>query len=141
MPRALILILLALTLAACDRASSPPAPTAPASSPRGEPDDTYTVRGQVEQIPTKDKPTSEFMVHHEAIDNFKNPNGKLGMNSMSMPFPLAKGLALDGITPGDIVELEFVVWTKPGHRGYEVRRITKLPADTQLHFGKANPKP
>jgi hypothetical protein len=141
MPRLLPIVLAAaaLTLPACERNPSEPAPpTPPAPSSRGEPDDTYTVRGQIEQIPTPDKPTSDFIVHHEAIDNFKNPDGTLGMNSMSMPFPLAKGLRLE-VVPGDIVELQFVVWTKPGHRGYEVRKITKLPPDARLEFRKAAP--
>lgn len=139
--RILLVAVLAAPLAACDRSATEPTPTAPPTTPRGEPNDTYTVRGQVESVPSPDKPTAEFVVKHEAIDDFKNPNGTRGMNSMSMPFPLTKGLSLEGIAPGDKVEMTFVVWTTPGQRGYEVRKITKLPADTELHFGKAKPKP
>lgn len=133
------------TLAACDRAadkpSAPATPTSPAASDRGEPDDTYTVRGEVVSVPSPDKPTAEFFVKHEAIDEFKNPGGTRGMNSMTMPFPLGKGVSLQGLAPGDKIEFVMAVWTTPGKRGYEIRKITRLPAETELHFGKANPKP
>lgn len=132
------------SLAACDRTPSPPpapTPTGAPASERGEPDDTYTVRGVVESVPSPDRPTAEFFVRHEAIDGFKNPDGSRGMNSMTMPFPLGKGVSLEGIAPGDKVEFVMAVWTRPGHRGYEIRKIAKLPADTELRFGKANPKP
>lgn len=128
----LCLALAAAVLAAgCDR-SAPP---------RGEPDARYTVRGRVEQVPEPSRPLSEFVVKHEPIDEFVNPDGSRGMDTMLMPFPLAKGVSLAGLSPGDAVEIEFVVWTKPGSRGYEVRRIRKLPDGTALRFGKARPLP
>lgn len=140
--RCLTVAVVVACLTACDRGADKPAPPAPAAtSERGEPNDTYSVRGVVESVPSADKPTAEFFVKHEAIDEFKNPGGTRGMNSMTMPFPLGKGVSLDGIAPGDKIEFVLVVWTTPGKRGYEIRKITKLPAETELHFGKANPKP
>lgn len=126
---------------------------APASKAAGldrAPDVSYTTRGVVESLPAADKPTSEFIVRHEAIDDFLNPvNGKLGMNAMSMPFTLGKGVSLDGIKLGDKVSLTFGVWYKPGAAGtdrksidsYAVTRIAALPADTQLEFRPAKPAP
>lgn len=115
----------------CDR--TPPTP------PRPEPDGRYVTRAVIEQLPGKDSPLAEFVAHHEPIDDFKAFNGTMGMDSMSMPFPLSKSVSLDGLAIGDKVEIEFVVWSTPGQRGFEARRVTKLPADTELRFGKARP--
>lgn len=115
----------------CDRS--------PATVQKPEPDAHYTTRGVVEQLPAKDNRLSDFVVHHEPIDHFKAFNGTTGMDSMSMPFPLNKSLSLDGLAIGDKVEVEFVVWSTPGHRGFEARKITKLPPETELRFGKARP--
>lgn len=101
---------------------------------RGEPDARYTVRGRVEMVPVAGKPQTEFVVHHEAIPDFKRLDGKLGMNEMSMPFPPAKNLDLSAIAVGDMVELEFAVWMKPGNLHMEATRVTKLAADAQLNL-------
>lgn len=75
------------------------------------------------------------MVHHEAIAEWLRPDGTKGMNSMTMPFPLADGVSLDGITIGDIVELTVIQYL--GDKvPYRVSSIRKLPADTTLNFGK-----
>ena len=44
------------------------------------------------------------------------------------------------VRPGDVVEISFAAWMKPGERGWELRSIKKLPADTELRFGPATPK-
>jgi Cu/Ag efflux protein CusF len=119
-------------LAACDG----PKQTTP-SGPTGEPDATYTTRGKVEMLPDPRNAASEFVVHHEPIDDFKNPSGTKGMNSMSMPFPLARAVSLDGIAVGDVVEITFSHWSKPGNMGYQATKVVELPPDTKLFFGKA----
>lgn len=123
---------------------------APVSSSAVRPADfTYTTRGQVEMVPSKDKPGSEFVVHHEPIDGFVNPDGRLGMNSMSMPFPTGS-VSLDGIKVGDKVKVTFGVWKKPaagaaGATGawtieaFALMSLEKLPEQTVLTFGKAAP--
>lgn len=88
-------------------------------------------------LPQAGNPAAELIVHHEPINDFANPNGTKGMNSMSMPFPPAKGLSLEGLAIGDPVELTFAYWSTPGSMGYEMTKITKLPPGTELHFGKA----
>ncbi|VAX40290.1 hypothetical protein MNBD_PLANCTO03-1877, partial [hydrothermal vent metagenome] len=61
--------------------------------------------------------------------------GVKGMMSMTMGFPIAEGVSLEGIAPGDIVEFTFVTTWGEQYPTYEVTAITKLPADTELNFG------
>jgi hypothetical protein len=64
------------------------------------------------------------------------------MPAMTMPFPLAEGVDLIDVSPGDKVELEFFVFydRESGMiRDFETRAITPLPLDTELTFGNANP--
>lgn len=108
---------------------------------RSEPTGVYTVRGKVTDLPDGKDPRAEFRVHHEPINDFKDDGGAIiGMASMDMPFPLADGVSLEGLAFGDVVEISFAAWMKPGERGWELRSIKKLPADTELHFGPATPK-
>ena len=120
--------LLAL-LPACSQSSTPAAP-----APKGAPAATYTVRGKIESLPGA---SGDLALQHEPIPGFKDKDGKVsGMGTMTMPFPLAKGVSVDGLAVGDVVEFEFSVWWQP-RVSYEVTRITKLPAGTTLNFGPA----
>ena len=66
---------------------------------------TYTVRAQVAQLPTQGN--GGLMLEHEPIDNYVARSGKVeGMDSMTMPFPVAKDVSLEGIQPKDIVEVQ-----------------------------------
>jgi Copper binding periplasmic protein CusF len=96
--------------------------------------DVYTVRGVVERLPQAGGPDSGLYIHHAAIPNFRDGHGRVvGMMSMTMPFPVAAGVSLAGIAPGDAVEFTFAVeWKHP--TGYEVIRIRKLPAGTAVDF-------
>src|SRR5690606_37840388 len=61
----------------------------------GEHTRTYEVRGEVERLPDPNDAGTDFIVHHEAIDDFVNQHGEVsGMHSMSMPFILAEGVDL-----------------------------------------------
>ncbi|MBY0260748.1 MAG: copper-binding protein, partial [Phycisphaerales bacterium] len=98
-------------LSGCPKSETTSTSPAKAAGLARAPDVSYTTRGIVESLPIPDKPTSEFIVRHEAIDNFFNPvNGNLGMNAMSMPFTLGKGVSLGTIKVGDKVSLTFGVW-------------------------------
>lgn len=112
---------------------------APGTGPRGEPTATYTVRAKVEMVPEAGNPATAFIIHHEPIDEFINPDGSRGMGSMSMPVPVAKGVSLDGVRTGDVVEVVLAVWTTRGNLGLQARGLKKLPPDTVLHFGAAAP--
>ena len=98
------------------------------------PDDVYTVRGVVERLPQAGGPDSGLYIHHAAIPDFRDEHGKVvGMMSMTMPFPVAVGVSLAGIAPGDAVQFTFAVaWKQPV--GYQVTRIEKLPPGTVVDF-------
>jgi hypothetical protein len=96
--------------------------------------DVYTVRGIVEKLPQAEGPDRDLYIHHAPIPSFRDEHGKaVGMMSMTMPFPVAPGISLVGIAPGDAVEFTFAVeWKHPA--GYEVIHIHKLPAGTVVDF-------
>lgn len=101
--------------------------------------DTYETRGVVVRVPDPADPLSNLDIRHEAIDDFRSIDGEVvGMGSMSMPFPLADGVDLGAIAPGDKVAFTLEVeWE--GEPPYRVTRIEKLPADTELDFREASP--
>jgi Cu/Ag efflux protein CusF len=104
------------------------------SKPAAAVADTYHTRGVVEQLPQADGPYKAIYIRHVAIPDYKDDTGAVvGMGSMTMPFPLAKGVALDGLAPGDPVEFTFVVTWEP-KSGYEVTEIRELPAGTVIDF-------
>lgn len=124
---------------------NPAAATPPASQirvsdlvrPKSAPSAVYTVRGEVTALPEKGKPQTELMIKHEAIDDFKNKDGKVvGMNSMIMDFPPEKGLDVTVLKVGDKVEVEFAVWWSQSPP-WLATKITKLPAETKLEYRRA----
>ncbi|MBN2242901.1 MAG: hypothetical protein JW793_09450 [Acidobacteria bacterium] len=123
--------------------------TIAAGCPQGHRDDktagaagdarVYVVRGEVISVPQADKPGTQFIVKHEPIDDFRDAGGRIvGMSTMGMPFTPGRGVSLEGISPGDKIEMRWVLEWKPEAKEY-VESIEKLPAETQLRFGKANP--
>jgi hypothetical protein len=106
---------------------------------RAESGRTYTVRGQVTQLPDPAHPGSGLYLSHEAVDSFVDRDGKnVGMDPMNMPFPVAKGVSLAGIVPSDVVEFDLHVdWQ--AETPVEITRIRKLPPGTQLNFRAAKP--
>jgi Cu/Ag efflux protein CusF len=111
---------LALSASACNKGAEAPAAT-------------YTVQGELKSLPQPDG-DAVLYVHHEAIPEFVNRQGqKTGMASMSMPFGVPEGVSLEGLAPGDKVELTFAVhWDQ--NPATQVAAIRKLPADTQLEL-------
>lgn len=99
----------------------------------------YVIRGEVISVPQADKPGTQFIVKHEPIDNFRDAGGQIvGMNTMGMPFTPGKDLSLEGIRPGDKIEMRWFLQWKPGVKEY-VESVQKLPKETQLRFGAAHP--
>ncbi len=110
-------------------------------APEGQPPsihkDLYTVRGEVRALPDPANPASELMIRHESIAHFRGPGGKLGMNTMTMPFPVAEGVSLDGIAVGDVVEFTFEVdfdTEKDRPSAFRLTEIRRLPEGTALEF-------
>jgi Cu/Ag efflux protein CusF len=96
--------------------------------------DAYTVRGIVEKLPQANGPDKEIYIHHAAVPGFKDEHGKVvGMMSMTMPFPVAPGVSLAGIAPGDPVEFTFTVAWR-GEAGYRIVAIHRLPPGTAIDF-------
>ena len=105
--------------------------------PKAEPGGRdYTVRGQVVQPP---KDASSLYIYHEAIDDWVSREGKVeGMDTMAMPFPVAKGVPLEGIQANDKVEMKLHVdWAS--ENPVEIRELRELPPDTKLEFRAAKP--
>ncbi len=106
---------------------------------------SYTVRGQVAAVPSPDRPVDQLRIRHEAIPNFAdrsgqvmvNSKGQRGMQAMTMAFPAAEGVSLEGIEPGDIVEFTLEVMWGEDYPTYQVTAIRELPADTVLDFSGA----
>jgi hypothetical protein len=109
-------------LPACHRSGNAPPP-----------DHIYTVRGRVETLPEPGATRRVMQIYHEAMPNFVRPDGTLGMESMSMPFPVAPGVSLEGIGVGDAVEFTWE-YRKQGNPRYQVTAIRELPPETRLEF-------
>ncbi len=96
----------------------------------------YTIRAQVVQPPD---PADGLYLYHEAIDDWMGRSGEIeGMDPMSMPFPVAKGLPLAEIQTNDKVEATLHVdWG--ADTPVQITRIRELPPDTELVFRAAKP--
>jgi Cu/Ag efflux protein CusF len=100
---------------------------------------TYEGRGEVTGLPDPNDPSTSLTLRHEAIDDFTDIDGDVvGMDPMTMPFPLADGVSLAGLAPGDKVSFTLEVeWE--GDPPYRIVRIDKLPPETPLDFRAARP--
>jgi len=95
--------------------------------------DRYTARGEVVRVSAAG-PTPEISIRHEPIPDFKDRTGAVvGMMAMVMPFPVAEGVSLDGLSPGDKVRFRFAMDWKAGRT--QVEFLEKLPPGTALDFG------
>ncbi len=129
-----IAILGAIFAAGCSRGQTNKQPAAEASDAQ-----TYVVRGEVISVPQAVKPGTQLILKHEPIDTFRNASGQIvGMSTMGMPFTPGKGVSLEGIKPGDKIEMRWVLQWKPEAKEY-VESVRKLPTETQLRFGEAHP--
>ncbi len=107
--RAGTVVLCALAATAFAGCEKPPAPEA-AGAKSPSPVHRYTTKGRVAQLPDPAVRGSMFQVAHEAIPDFVDRDGKVtGMNAMTMPFPPAPGVSLEGLKVGDAVEITFEV--------------------------------
>jgi hypothetical protein len=100
---------------------------------------TYTVRGQVTQLPDPNNPGTGLYLNHEAIDDFVSRDGEMvGMDPMTMSFLVDEEVSLEGIGVGDVVEIELHVdWGAETEA--EIVEIRELPPGTKLVYRAAKP--
>jgi hypothetical protein len=118
----LLLSLLAALLAGCSRGGR-----------------DYTVRGRVAQLPEPGNASSGFVVAHQAVDDFVDRQGEVvGMDPMTMSFPLGPQVSLAGLAVNDPVEFTLHAdWAAaPPVR---ITSLHKLPAGTPIVFRAAQP--
>lgn len=99
----------------------------------------YTVRAMVVQAPDPANSAAGLYLYHEAVDDWIGRDGKMdGMDTMAMPFPVARGVSLAGIRTNDKVEVTMHVdWDAAAP--VEIIHLRKLPPDTKLVFRAAKP--
>ena len=125
-------------LLGCGAAPEPPAAT---GNETEVPADVYVVRGELVRLPEGGDPSAGFHVHHEAIDDFRGADGSvIGMDAMTMRFPLDDPSLLEGLEVGDKVELVWEVRWGADVPQY-TRAVRRLPAETELVFREATPPP
>ncbi len=100
---------------------------------------TYTVRGILTEVPQTALPGSQILVRHEPIDHSVDIHGEtVGMDSMTMSFPIAAPKVLEGVSVGDKVTMTFELdWH--GDKPLQVTAIKPLDPATELEFRKAKP--
>jgi Cu/Ag efflux protein CusF len=100
---------------------------------------TYTLRGQVIQLPDPKNPGTGLTLNHEAIDDFVSRDGeRVGMDPMTMSFLVDEKVPLEGIQATDIVEFKLHVdWGVQPE--VEIVEIRELPPGTKLDFRAAKP--
>lgn len=99
----------------------------------------YQVRGEIQELPDPEDPLSGLFIRHEAIDDFVNIDNEVrGMDSMTMPFPVAEDLDFEGVEVGDKVIFTLVVDYEADPQ-FQVTAIEPLPEDTEIEFRRAQP--
>lgn len=105
-----------------------------AGDPPPPPPEVYTSRGMVRQLPAEGPARSDLYLHHEAIEDFKDEDGKvIGMEAMAMPFAVAESADLSGLKAGDRVRFTFEVYWQGGDP-LRVTAIEGLGSDVRLDF-------
>lgn len=92
----------------------------------------YTVEGEVVYLPSESVPA--VTIRHQAVEDFVDMDGEVvGMEAMTMPFPVAEGVELEGIEPGDPVRFVLEVeWEgDPPYRLIEVEEIAPEDAPSE----------
>lgn len=104
-----------------------------------EPATIYRIRAEVRALPIPDRASPELVVRHEAVDQWIDPTGTVvGMDAMTMPFPLETEAIAEGFAAGDLVEMTVEVdWNGP--RPVLVTGLETLPEGTELEFRQAAP--
>lgn len=122
------LVALALTLAGCSAPSHDDAATT----------QVYTVAGEIVRLPDAGRPDgAEIYIRHAAIPDFVDSTGEVvGMESMTMGFPLSDEVPLAGLAVGDRIEFDLSVsWE--GSPPVEITRVVELAPEAPGDPGDA----
>lgn len=112
--------------------------------------DVYTgVRGEIKSMPTDGIAGDDAKFRHAQIVDFKSADGSIpvtadgiaGMRSMTMPFPMADGVSLDGYSVGDKIKFDFEVSWDDGRASWEVTRIEKLDPSVEIDYENVKSEP
>jgi hypothetical protein len=91
----------------------------------------YTVRGEITQLPNPGRPDgAELYIRHEAIPDFVDTEGAtVGMEAMTMGFPIGPDVDLKGLAVGDPIEFRLEVrWDgKPPVLVSKVDKVAAAP--------------
>jgi Cu/Ag efflux protein CusF len=97
-------------------------------NPPALPEHRYTVAAEIIRVSAPDSPRREVVLQHEAVPEFVDIDGKkVGMEAMTMPFPVAPGVDLSAFQASDAVRATFVVRFH-GSPAYEVIQLEKNPS-------------
>jgi Copper binding periplasmic protein CusF len=101
----------------------------------------YRLRGQVVAVAAGGGGPRLLTLRHEPVDDFVDRQGQVtGMDAMTMPFPVARGVSLAAIAPGDTVAVTLCVdWQAEPELA--IVGLRRLPAGTRLDFRPARPAP
>lgn len=105
-----------------------------AGPPMPPADHTYTTRGVVERLETRND--EHLLILHEEIPDFVGIDGNPApMHSMSMPFAVAEGVSQAGVRVGSKLEFTFEVrWE--GGPPLLATRLRVLPEDAKLDLSR-----
>lgn len=112
--------------------------------------DVYTgIQGELKSMPTEGMAGGDAQIRHMQIVDFKGADGSIpetadgipGMRSMTMPFPMADGVSLDGFAVGDKIEFDFAVSWDGARPSWEVTRLVKLDPAIEIDYSNAKSEP
>ncbi len=78
---------------------------------------TFTLQGQVQSL---DAPRKLVTVKHEEIKGF--------MPAMTMPYEVSDAKAMDGLTPGDLINAKLIVFSNGAHLT-EIKKVGTAPLE------------
>ncbi len=99
------------------------------------------ILGEIAFLPEAGDPKLYPKIRHVQIPEFKKddgtvamtPDGIPGMKSMTMEFPLAEGVSVEGFAVGDKVMFDFAVnWG--GRVAWELTKIEKIDPATEIDY-------
>ncbi len=115
----------AIGTASCSKPAEAPAVTV----------ESYAMRGEIVRLPAAG--TREMVIRHEAVPDFRDEAGKVvGMEAMTMPFTLARGVEIEGLAPGDKVAFTLEMRWRDPREIARISRIERLPAGAVLFWEK-----